>query len=100
MDVHKAPLLEELVDGEGRHRANTEYRGEGVGPGTQVGDGPQVLQRMALLLERIVRSRGALHFDLRGLELDGLLGLRGIDQGAGDDQRRAHILLGNVLVII
>ena len=38
--VDKAPVLEELVNGEGRHRPDPEGCGEEVGPGAQVGHRP------------------------------------------------------------
>ncbi len=40
MDVNEAAVLEELVNGEGRHRPDPESGGKQVGPGAQVGHRP------------------------------------------------------------
>ena len=65
-----------------------------------MGDGPEILHSVALFLQGIFRRGGTLHTDVRSLEFDGLLGLRGIDQGTGNHQGGTHILLGNVLIVI
>jgi len=56
MNIDKAPLLEEAVNGVGRHAAHPKGRGKQIGPGPQMGDGAQVFYRMALFLERIFRG--------------------------------------------
>ena len=99
MDVDEAPALEELVDGESGGAAHPEGGGEEVRPGPQVLDGPQVLHGVPLLLEGVVRGGGALHLDLRGFQLQGLLGLRSEDHGARDEEGRAHVLGGDVLIV-
>ena len=48
MDVDEVPFLEKLVDGVGDHAPHAEHGLEGVGPGTQVGHGAQVLQGVPL----------------------------------------------------
>ncbi len=73
MHVHKAPLRKESVEQLRRQRADAEHRVEGVRPGTQVGDGAQVFEGVALFLQGIVGGAQAHHFDLGGLELKGLL---------------------------
>jgi hypothetical protein len=65
-----------------------------------VGDGAQVLHAVALLLKGIVRGGHALHLDLLRLDLHGLLGLGSEDQPAGDDEGRAHVLSGDVLIVV
>ena len=100
MHIHKALLLEKAVDGEGRHGADAEHRGKQVGARPQVGDGAQKFWGVALLLQGVVRGGGALHLDDGGLELHRLLGLRHVDHRALDHQRRAHILLGNLPVVV
>ena len=99
MDIDEAPLLEELVDGVGRHAAHPEGGGEQVGAGAQVLDGAQELHGVALLLQRIVGGGGALHGDLGSFQLKGLLGVGGEHQLAGDDEGGAHILLGDLVVV-
>ena len=99
VDIDKAPLLEKLVDGVGRHAPHPEGGGEQVGPRTQVLDGPQELHAVALLLQGIVGGGGALYLDFAGLQLQGLLGLGGQHHGAGDDQGGAHVLGGDVLIV-
>ena len=63
-------------------------------------NGPQELHAVALFLQGVVRGGGALHGDLRGLQLQGLLGIGGQGHHAGDDQGRAHVLGRDVLVIV
>lgn len=60
MDVDKAAVVEEFMDGERRFAADAEHRAEGVGAGTQVGDLAQKLHRMALFLQRVVGRGGAM----------------------------------------
>ena len=62
-------------------------------------DGAQKFHAVALFLQGIVRRGDALHRDFAGLQLKGLLGLRRQHQGAADDQRRAHVLPGDLIVI-
>ena len=100
VDVDKAPVLEEAVDGVGRHRAHPEHRGKEVGAGAQMLDGAQILHRVALFLKGIVRGGRPLHRDGRRLDLQRLLGLGGEHHGAGDDKGRAHVLPGNLLVVV
>ena len=100
MDVDEVPLLEELVDGVGDQAPHPEHGLEGVGSGPQVGHGTEEFQAVALLLEGVVGGGGALHGDFRGLELKGLLGVGGLHQGALDDQRCAHVELGDGLEVL
>ena len=44
MNIHKIPLLEILVNGVCNQGAHTEYSLEGIGSGTQMGDGAQVFK--------------------------------------------------------
>ena len=100
MDIDKAPLLEELVDGVGDEAAHPEHGLKGVGAGTQMGHGAQEFQGVALFLQGIVGGGGALHGDLGCLELEGLLGVGGLHQGALDDESGAHIELGDGLEVL
>ena len=63
-------------------------------------DRPQELHAVALFLEGIVRGGSAFHGNLRGFQLQRLLGVGSQSYHAGDDQSRAHILGGNILVMI
>ena len=99
VDIHEVPILEELVNGHGSKRADAEHRLEGVGPGPQVGDGPQILHGVLLGLQGVVAGGGALHGDGGSLNLKGLLGIRSQFHSAPDNQRRADIDLGNLLEI-
>ena len=76
-----------------------ERGGKQVRPGTKVLNGPQELNAVALFLKGIVRCGNTLHGNVCGLELQGLLGVRRQCNGAGDDQRGADILRGNILII-
>ena len=100
VDVDKALVLEEAVDGVGRSGADPEGGGEQVGPGTQVLDGAQELHAVALLLQGIVGGGGTLHSDGVGLYLQGLLGAGGEHHSAGDDQGGAYVLAGDLLIIV
>ena len=84
----------------GRHAPHPEGGGEQVGAGPQVLDGAQVLHAVALLLEGVVRGGGALHGDGVGLDLQRLLGPGGEDHLTGDDKGGAHVLPGDLLVIV
>ena len=55
---------------------------------------------MPLLLEGIVRCGGPFHRDGGGLDLQGLFRLRGQNHGAGDGQGGAHILSGDLFIIL
>ncbi len=99
VDIDKIPVLEELVDGHCRQRTDAEHGLEGIGPGPQMGDGPQELHGVLLRLQGIVASGGAFNADFAGLNLKGLLGIRGHLHGALHDQGRAHVDLGDFLEI-
>ena len=51
-------------------------------------------------MQGIIRGGGALYVNMGGLQLTGLLGVRGIDQRALDHQRRTYVLLGDLLIVI
>ena len=55
---------------------------------------------MALLLEGVLRGGDALDLDALRLDLQRLLGLGGEDQLAGDNEGRAHVLPGHLLVVV
>ena len=84
----------------GGHAAHPEHGGEQVGAGTKMLDGPQKFHAVALLLQGVIRGGDALHLDLAGLQFKGLLGLRGQHQLSAHDQGRAHVLVGDLVVII
>ena len=81
MNVYKVTLLEVLVDGICDQGTYTEYSLEGVGARTQMGDGTQIFQGVALFLQRIVRSGRAFYRNLSGLNFEWLLCVRGSNQG-------------------
>ena len=93
MDVDEVALLEELVDGVGDEAADAEDGLEGVRARTQMRHGAQILHRMALGLDGIIRGGRALDEDLARLQLKRLLGLGRQDQRAGDDDGRADVQL-------
>ena len=99
MHVDEVSLLEKLVDGVGDQGAHAEHGLERVGSGTQVGDGAQILQAVALLLKRIVGAGCALHGDLRGLDLEGLLRLRGGHQGSLHDDGGSHVHVADLIEV-
>ena len=91
MDIHEISLLEELMDGVGRQRADPERRLEQVRARAQMRDGPEIFHRVALLLHRIIRRGGAFELNLLRLDLKRLLRLRRRNQLSGHDHGRADI---------
>ena len=87
------------MDGHSSQRTDTEHGLEGVGPGPQMGDGPQELHGVLLRLQGIVASGGAFNADFAGLNLKGLLGIGGHLHGALHNQGSAHVDLGDFLEI-
>ena len=97
--IHETPALEELMHCVGRHGAYPERGGEQVGTGPQVLDGPQEFHAVTLLLQGVIRRGLSLYLDAVGLHLQRLLGIRRQHHGALDDQRRAHVLCGDILIV-
>ena len=89
--IYKAPLLKELMYGKCSQRSDSEHRLKRIGSRAQMRHGAQVLQRMALLLERIVRAGRSLYRDLTRLYLKGLLRLGGGDERSPDDESSAYV---------
>ena len=87
------------MNGVGRQGADAEHRLKSIGPGPQMGDRPQIFQRMAFFLQGIIR--GGRSFHLHGLRLDlkRLPGLRGGHQPSPDNNRGSHVQPGNFLKI-
>ena len=87
--VIETAVVEELVNGEGHRMADAQYRAEGIGTRTQVGDVAQEFERMAFFLQRVGRrvgravnlNRGGLHLD--ALSLAGRLHEPAVDTDAG-----------------
>ena len=88
--VQVAHVVEEAVDGLRCHRAHPERALEQVRAGTQVLNCAQVLQRVALLLQRIVRRALADDGHAVGLQLKGLLHVRREHQRARHLDGRTH----------
>ena len=96
MDIDEIAFLEELVDGVGDEAADAEHGLERVRARTQMRYGAQILHRMALGLDGIIRRRGTLDEDLAGLQLERLLRVRRQDERTGDDDGRADVQLGDL----
>ena len=98
--VDKAVLLEEAVDGVGRHAAHPEGGAEGVGAGPQGGHGAQVLHAHLLFLQRVGVGRAcAQNLDAVGVQLKGLLCLRGQDQPPGHLHAGVQPGVGHLVVV-
>ena len=97
--VDEALLLEEAVDGVGRGAAHPECGREGVGAGAQMGHGAQKLNAVALFLQGIVGGAAAEDGDLVGVDLKGLLGLRGQHDAALHFQAGVGAGLGDLGVV-
>jgi hypothetical protein len=71
--VNEFLVLKKLVDGPTHRVANTGHRPEGVGPRSQMGNGPQKLVRVPFLLKRILFRIGPTqHGDFFGPKFDPL----------------------------
>ena len=99
VDVGEAAALEELMHREGRSGAHAEGRVEEVRARAEMLDGAQELDAVALLLQGIVRRGRTLDRDLGRLELKRLLGLGREHDLADDDERRADVLGGDLLIV-
>ena len=99
VDIDKAAALEELVHGVGRRASHTESRREEVRARTKMLDGAQIFDAVALFLQGIVGGGHALDLDLCCLDFERLLGLGRQHDGAAHDERGAHVLRGDLLII-
>ena len=99
VDVDEAAALEKLMHGVGGSGADAEGGGEEIRARTQMLDRAQILDAVALFLQRIVRRGRALDLDGDGFELKRLLGVRREHDGASGDERRADILRADLLII-
>ena len=99
MDIDKAALLEEGVDGVGGEGTDAEHCLEQIGAGTEMGDGAEVLDGVALFLERIIRCGRAFQRDGGRVDLKRLFGIRGQDDLALHHQRRAYVIFPDLVEI-
>ena len=100
VDVDKALLLEEAVDGGSRDGADAEYSAEQIGARAQVLLGAQELDGGALLLQRVVRGADALDHDFGRGEFEGLGSIGGQFDGAGADEGSRDVLVGDLVVVV
>src|SRR5699024_11615969 len=98
--IDKSLLLEEFVDGVGCKGSYPEHSLEGVCPGAQMSDGPQVLKAVALLLQRVVRSGSPLHLHGLSLDLKRLLCLGRSHQCSLHDDGSSHVQLGDLCKVV
>ena len=100
MGVDKAVLLKELMDGIRRHAADAESGVEGVGAGAQGGHGAQILHAHLLFLQRVlVGGAVAQNFHAVGVQLEGLLCLRGQHDAAHDAQAAVQAGVDDLIVV-
>ena len=100
MHIDEPSLLEELVDRVSREGADPKYGLEGVGPGPQMGDSPQVLETVPLLLQRVVRRGSALHLHGHSLDLKGLLRLGRGHKRTFHDDGSSHVQFGDLREVL
>ena len=62
-------------------------------------DGAQEFHGMAFFLQGIIGGGGTLHGDLRRVDFEGLLGLRGEQQLPGNDEGGPDILAGDLIKV-
>ena len=98
--VDEAAVLEKLMHRRRGDAAHAEGGGEEVGARAQVLDRAQKFHAVALLLQGVVGRGDALDRDRVGLELKGLFGLGRQHQRAVHDQGGAHVLPGDLIVIV
>ena len=89
--IDKAVLLEKLVEGKRGGRTHAERRAERVGARTQMRNRAQEFQRMALLLQRIIRRRRAFERNLLCMDFKGLLHLGGKKQFTRNNQGGSNV---------
>lgn len=87
------PAAEEFVNGAADLRPNPEHGVEQIGAHPQVGHGPQILRRMPLLLQGILRRTFPQHLSSLHVQLHPLAP-HGMHQGAGDHQPGAQLQKG------
>ena len=98
--VDETVLLEKLVDGVSCGAAHAECRVEGVGAGAQGGHGAQILHAHLLFLQGIlVGGAVAQNFHAVGIQLKGLLCLRGEHQLALDAQAAVQTGVDDLIVV-
>ena len=64
-----------------------------------MGHGAQVVHAHLLFLQRIIAAAGAKHGDLVGVDLKGLLGVRGQHQRAGDLKTGVQAAFGDLGIV-
>ena len=73
VEIDKTLVVEIVVNGKCHSVTDSEHRSEGIGPRTQVGNLPEILQRVALLLKGIhLRVSLSIHLNFRSLNLHSL----------------------------
>ena len=93
-------ILEEFVDGVGSGATHAESGVEGVGAGAQGGHGAQIFHAHLLFLQRIlVRRAVAQDLHTVGIQLKGLLCLRGEHQLALDAQAAVQTGVDHLIVV-
>ncbi len=99
VDIHKVPILEELMDGHGSQAPHAENSLEGVGAGTQMGNSAQELHGVTLGLQGEVTGGGAFYLDGGSLNFKGLLGVGSQNHLAGNHQGCTDVDFGDLLEV-
>ena len=97
--IHEPAALEKLMHRLRRDASHAERRGEEIRAGSEMLYSAQKLHAVALFLQGVIRRGRALDSYFVRLELKQLLCLRREDERAMDDERRADVLPGDLLVI-
>ena len=101
MNIYKASVMEEAVDGLRGDGTDAERALEKVCARTQVLDGAKVFQRVAFFLKRIINGAHAEHGNGFSLHFKGLLHTgRGLDAAGNFDGRAHSDLLHHFRVIV
>ncbi len=100
VDIHEVALLEEFVDRVGDERTNAEHRLECIGAGTKMRHRAEELERVSLLLQRVIRGGLTLDRHLIRLNLKRLLCLRRHNQRSLNDDRRSDVQLADIAEVL
>ena len=95
MNVNKRAFLEEFVDRERREGTDAEHCLEEVGSRTEVGDGAEVFDGVALLLERVIGRGRAFEFDGGRVDFEGLLCIGSFDDLTFYDNSAAYVIFAD-----
>ena len=100
MDIDKAALVEEFMNGKRRLAADLEHRVKQVGAGAEIRDFSQEFHGMTLFLQGIIGRGLALHGHGFRLDFARLLVFGRSDDLSRHDEGRAHVFVSDFVVVV